>query len=83
MTNQVELVIRFKLTVDIHDENLSVADYVDEMEYDFQSGAELDADIQDIELIDYDILNETPLFTSQPIEDIAMRYIHRMEDDNE
>lgn len=77
MSTQVELVVRFKLVVDIHDERLAVADYVDEMEYDFQTGAELNADIQDMELMDYDILSEIKL------EDTAFRYIHRMEDDND
>ncbi len=58
MSKIYEVMVRFKIDVAIHDEELSIADYLDDMGYDFQTGIDVDADIQNFEMLDYDIVEE-------------------------
>ena len=58
MSKIYEVMLRFKMEVAIHDEDTSIADYMDDFGYDFQTHIDMDADIQHAELLDYDILKE-------------------------
>lgn len=80
MSRMLEVMVKFKIEVEIHDEELSVADYMNELDYDFQTGFGIEADIQSTEMFDYDVIEERVVNLA---DDTAFRYIHRMENEDE
>lgn len=76
MSKIYEVVAKFKIEVEVYDEDTPISTIMDELEYDFQTGMGLNADIQYTELLDYEVHKETYVESTA---DTTMSYIHRME----